>query len=157
MASAVEAPHAEHDQEPTDRYHIEEVVTIGTRVRARAAADTAVPVDVFGSEQVDSVNSSDLVEVLNAIVPSFNARRATDLGRGRRSSAPCTCAASTPSHMLVLVDGKRRHRAALMQLGGFGAHGVDVGTIPSIAIDAVEVLRDGAARRSTARTPSPAC
>ena len=144
VASSAEAPHAEHDEEPTDRYHIEEVVTIGTRVRARAAADTAVPVDVFGSEQVDSVNSSDLVEVLNAIVPSFNARR-QPISDGASFIRPVHLRGLDSHHMLVLVDGKRRHRAALMQLGGFGAHGVDVGTIPSIAIDAVEVLRDGAA------------
>ena len=141
---AAEAPNAEPDEELSGRYHIEEVVTIGTRVRARAAADTAVPVDVFGSQQVDSVNSSDLVDVLSAIVPSFNARR-QPISDGASFIRPVHLRGLDSHHILVLVDGKRRHRAALMQLGGFGAHGVDVGSIPSIAIDAVEVLRDGAA------------
>ncbi len=143
-AAGAEAPNAEPDEELSGRYHIEEVVTIGTRVRARAAADTAVPVDVFGSQQVDSVNSSDLVEVLSAIVPSFNARR-QPISDGASFIRPVHLRGLDSHHILVLVDGKRRHRAALMQLGGFGAHGVDVGSIPSIAIDAVEVLRDGAA------------
>ena len=48
-------------------------------------------------------------------------------------------------HTLVLIDRKRHHRAALMQLGGFGSHGPDTGSIPSIALESVEVLRDGAA------------
>ena len=143
-SAGAEAPNAEPDEELSGRYHIEEVVTIGTRVRARAAADTAVPVDVFGSDQVDSVNSSDLVDVLNAIVPSFNARR-QPISDGASFIRPVHLRGLDSHHLLVLVDGKRRHRAALMQLGGFGAHGVDIGSIPSIAIDAVEVLRDGAA------------
>ena len=96
------------------------------------------------SEQVESVNSSDLVDVLNAIVPSFSVRR-QPISDGASFIRPVHLRGLDSHHMLVLVDGKRRHRAALMQLGGFGAHGVDVGTIPSIAIEAVEVLRDGAA------------
>ena len=123
---------------------IEVVVTVGTRVRARAAADTAVPVDVFDREQVESVNSSDLVDVLNAIVPSFSVRR-QPISDGASFIRPVHLRGLDSHHMLILIDGKRRHRAALMQLGGFGAHGVDVGSIPSIAIEAVEVLRDGSA------------
>ena len=123
---------------------VEVVVTVGTRVKARAAADTAVPVDVFDREQLESVNSSDLVDVLNAIVPSFSVRR-QPISDGASFIRPVHLRGLDSHHMLVLIDGKRRHRAALMQLGGFGAHGVDVGSIPSIAIEAVEVLRDGAA------------
>ncbi len=147
VACAVSAADSEGDAksgEAARRPHIEEVVTIGTRVRERAAFDTAVPVDVFSAEQVQSVNSSDLVEVLNAIVPSFNARR-QPISDGASFIRPVHLRGLDSHHLLVLVDGKRRHRAALMQLGGFGAHGVDVGSIPSITIDAVEVLRDGAA------------
>ncbi|MYE11926.1 MAG: TonB-dependent receptor [Gammaproteobacteria bacterium] len=141
---AGEAADPEAEGARSERYYVEEVVTVGTRVRARTAADTAVPVDVFGSEQVDSVHSSDLVEVLNAIVPSFNVRR-QPISDGASFIRPVHLRGLDSHHVLVLVDGKRRHRAALMQLGGFGAHGVDVGSLPSIAIDGVEVLRDGAA------------
>ncbi len=123
---------------------VEVVVTVGTRATPRAASDTTVPVDVFDQEQVESVNSSDLVEVLNAIVPSFSVRR-QPISDGASFIRPVHLRGLDSHHMLVLVDGKRRHRAALMQLGGFGAHGVDVGSIPSIALEAVEVLRDGAA------------
>ncbi|MCY3730493.1 MAG: hypothetical protein OXF98_04060, partial [Rhodospirillaceae bacterium] len=57
------------------RLMLEEVVTIGTRRDQRAAIDTAVPVDVFSLEEIESVNSSDLVDVVNTIVPSFNVSR----------------------------------------------------------------------------------
>ena len=123
---------------------VEEVVSIGTRRRARAAVDTAVPVDVFGPEQVASVNSSDLIEVLNTIVPSFSARR-QPISDGATFIRPTHMRGLDSHHTLVLINGKRRHRAALMQIGGFGSHGPDIGSIPSIAIEAMEVLRDGAA------------
>ena len=123
---------------------VEEVVSIGTRRRARAAVDTAVPVDVFGPEEVGSVNSSDLIEVLNAIVPSFSVRR-QPISDGASFIRPTHMRGLDSHHTLVLINGKRRHRAALMQIGGFGSHGPDMGSIPSIAIESMEVLRDGAA------------
>ena len=127
-------------EEPT----IEEVVTIGTRGKPRAAFDTAVPVDVFSAEEIASVNSSDLVDVIANIVPSFNVRRHA-IADGATFVRPTELRGLDAHHTLVLIDGKRRHRSALMRLGEFGAHGPDIGTLPSIAIDAVEVLRDGAA------------
>ena len=123
---------------------IEEIVTIGTRRRERAAVDTAVPVDVFSAEEVSSVNSSDLIEVINAIVPSFAARR-HPISDGASFIRPTHMRGLDTHHTLVLMNGKRRHRSALMQVGGFGAHGTDIGVIPSIALESMEVLRDGAA------------
>lgn len=99
---------------------VEVVVSVGTRVRTRTAADTAVPVDVFNREQVESVNSSDLVDVLNAIVPSFSVRR-EPISDGASFIRPTHLRGLDTHHTLVLVDGKRRHRGALMRLGGFGA------------------------------------
>ena len=129
---------------PAEARIVEEVVSIGTRRRARAAVDTAVPVDVFGPEQMASVNSSDLIEVLNTIVPSFSVRR-QPISDGATFIRPTHMRGLDSHHTLVLINGKRRHRAALMQIGGFGSHGPDVGSIPSIAIESMEVLRDGAA------------
>jgi len=122
---------------------IEEIVTIGTRRRERAAIDTAVPVDVFSAEEISSVNSSDLIEVINAIVPSFAARR-HPISDGASFIRPTHMRGLDTHHTLVLMNGRRRHRSALMQVGGFGAHGADIGAIPSIAIESMEVLRDGA-------------
>ena len=133
-------------QTPTDGGEptIEEVVTIGTRGKPRAAVDTAVPVDVFNAEEIASVNSSDLVDVITKLVPSFNVRRYA-IADGATFVRPTELRGLDAHHTLVLVDGKRRHRSALMRLGEFGAHGPDIGSLPSIAINAIEVLRDGAA------------
>ena len=141
VPSATGAP--ADDEGNTDQL-VEVVVSVGTRVRTRTAADTAVPVDVFSREQVESINSSDLVEVLSAIVPSFSVRR-EPISDGASFIRPTHLRGLDTHHTLVLVDGKRWHRSALMRLGGFGAHGPDVGSFPAIAIDSVEVLRDGAA------------
>ena len=130
--------------EGADARVMEEIVTIGTRRRERAAVDTAVPVDVFGAEEISSVNSSDLIEAINAIVPSFAARR-HPISDGASFIRPTHMRGLDTHHTLVLMNGKRRHRAALMQVGGFGGHGADIGVIPSIAIESMEVLRDGAA------------
>lgn len=144
MLVAANAGAQEAQGEGAEARVIEEIVTIGTRRRERAAVDTAVPVDVFSAEEVSSVNSSDLIEVINAIVPSFAARR-HPISDGASFIRPTHMRGLDTHHTLVLMNGRRRHRSALMQVGGFGAHGTDIGVIPSIAIESMEVLRDGAA------------
>ncbi len=129
---------------PSASSTVEEVVTVGTRGKPRAAVDTAVPVDVFSAEEIGSVNSSDLIDAINAIVPSFNVRRYA-IADGATFVRPTELRGLDAHHTLVLINGKRRHRSALLRLGGFGAHGPDLGSLPSIAIDRLEVLRDGAA------------
>ena len=139
-SGAQDGPGAESGAPPI----LEEVVTIGTRREQRAAVDTAVPVDVFSLEEIESVNSSDLVDVINTIVPSFNVSR-QPISDGATFVRPASLRGLDSHHTLVLVNGRRRHRAALVQLGGFGSHGPDIGNFPSIALRSVEVLRDGAA------------
>ena len=124
--------------------HVEEVVVVGTRAAPRAVVESAVPVDVFTAEDIESVNSSDLLEVVKTIVPSFYVDR-TPTADGATFMRPTKLRGMDSHHTLVLVDGKRRHRGAVLRLGSFGPHGVDIGGLPSIAIESVEVLRDGAA------------
>ena len=54
-----------------------------------------------------------------------------------------------PDNTLVLVNGKRRHRAAVITFLGHGlsdgSQGPDISVFPSLALEQVEVLRDGAA------------
>lgn len=120
------------------------VVSIGTRSQPRTVADSAVPVDVFDADDIDSVNSSDLVDVVKTIVPSFNVER-QPIADGASFMRPTELRGLDSHHALILLDGKRRHRGAVLRLGAFGPHGVDIGGIPAIAIESVEVLRDGAA------------
>ena len=122
---------------------VEEIVTIGTRRAGRTALDTAVPIDVFNQEDLDSVSSSDMLDVIKTLVPSFNVGR-VPIGDGATMIRPPQLRGLDADKTLVLINGKRRHRAALVNLGGFGAHGPDLATIPAIALRSVEVLRDGA-------------
>ena len=122
---------------------LEEIVTIGTRRQGRTAIDTAVPIDVFNQEELDSVSSNDMIDVVKTLVPSFSVER-EPINDGASFIRPPTLRGLTSDKTLVLVNGKRRHRSSLVRLGGFGAHGPDLATIPSIALKSVEVLRDGA-------------
>ncbi len=123
---------------------IEEIVTIGTRHRARAAIETPVPVDFFDTEVIDSVNSSDLLDVISNVVPSFFLQR-HPISDGAAFIRPSSLRGLDSHHTLVLINGKRRHRGALIRLGGFGPHGADLSGLPSGAIASMEILRDGAA------------
>ena len=92
-------------------------------------------------------NTADLTDNIRALVPSYTATPAT--GDGSAFIRPTSLRGTAPDQTLVLIDGKRRHRSALVQFfapaAGNGAHGVDVGMIPGIAVQSIEVLRDGAA------------
>lgn len=122
---------------------IEEIVVVGTRRQGRTAVDTAVPVDVFNREALDSVASDDMLDIISTLVPSFQVQRFA-IDDGATFVRPPTLRGMSADKILVLVNGKRRHRAALVKLSGDGVHGPDLATIPSIALKSVEVLRDGA-------------
>jgi iron complex outermembrane receptor protein len=116
---------------------------IGTRREGRTNVETAVPVDVFNRQEIDAVSSDDMLDIIKTLVPSFNVQRWA-INDGATFVRPPTLRGMSADKILVLVNGKRRHRSALVQLSGDGVHGPDLAAIPSIALRSVEVLRDGA-------------
>jgi len=128
---------------------LEEVVVLGSRSqKPRTVADSTVPVDVLNAEDFNSLgNTVDITDNLKSLIPSYTATPAT--GDGSAFIRPTSLRGMAPDQTLILVNGKRRHRSALVQFfapaAGNGAHGVDIGMIPSIGLKRVEVLRDGAA------------
>ena len=128
---------------------LEEVIVTGTRSqKERTVSDSPVPVDVLNSEEFNSLgNNVDITDNMKALIPSYTATPAT--GDGSAFIRPTSLRGLAPDQTLVLVNGKRRHRSSLVQFfapaAGNGAHGVDIGMIPSIGLKSVEVLRDGAA------------
>lgn len=128
---------------------IDEIITVGSRSsKPRSSADSPVPVDSLNAETFNSLGgAADITDNLKVLVPSFNALPAT--GDGSAFVRPTSLRGTSPDQTLVLVNGKRRHRSALVQFfapaAGNGAHGPDVGMIPGIALKQVDVLRDGAA------------
>jgi iron complex outermembrane receptor protein len=125
---------------------LETVVVTGTRVAGRSATDTAVPIDVIDVEKIERVGSTELNQVLSVALPSFNFPR-PGLADGTDTVRPATLRGLAPDQSLVLVNSKRRHTAALVNVNGTvgrGSAAVDLNTIPTAAIQSVEVLRDGA-------------
>ena len=125
----------------------QEVVVIGTRAEARTVTESLVPVDVIGADEFVQQGGPDLLSQLRNVVPSFNVNR-QPIADAATIIRPANLRNLAPDHTLVLVNGKRRHRGAVISwIGGGvadGSQGADISVIPSIALKQVEVLRDGA-------------
>ena len=125
----------------------ETVVVVGTRAAPRSATASAVPIDAIPYRDVVSQGATDLSDQLRNVVPSYhvNTQPISDAATIVR---PVNLRGLAPDHTLVLVNGKRRHRSAVINWLGNGAadgaQGPDVSVIPAIALRQVEVLRDGA-------------
>lgn len=120
---------------------VESIIVTGTRAAGRTSFDTLAPIDVLGSELIESTVSSELSDSLAQLIPSFTVQR-LPMNDGQAFVRPAQLRSLSPDQTLVLVNGKRRHRSA--HLTGRGAQAVDLAQIPSSAIRRVEVLRDGA-------------
>jgi iron complex outermembrane receptor protein len=124
------------------------MVIVGTRVKGRTPLHSMVPVDVIGSDELQAHGLSDANSILQALIPSFNvsAQPNTDAAAFMR---PANLRGLAPDDTLVLINGKRWHRGAVItSIGGGisdGAQGPDLASLPISAFRHVEVLRDGAA------------
>jgi len=123
---------------------LEKIVVTGSRGAPRSVADSPVPVDVFSEEDLVSVPFTDTNDILKTLVPSYSLTR-QPISDGASFIRPASLRGMPTDKTLVLVNSKRRHRSALVQIGGSGTQGPDIATIPASALKAVEVLRDGAA------------
>ncbi len=124
------------------------IIVTGTRRTDRTVANSAVPVDVFTTQDLASQASPSLQTILKNLVPSFNQQR----NAGADGSAfvrPPTLRGLPPDQILVLINSKRMHRSSLVQVAGdslsAGSQGPDLSQIPAVALGRIEVLRDGAA------------
>ena len=125
---------------------LEQVVVTGTRVANRSALETAVPVDVIPSDVLTNIGVTEISQALSVALPSFNFPR-PGLTDGTDTVRPATLRGLAPDQTLVLVNGKRRHAAVLVNVNGTigrGASATDLNSIPTTAVRAIEVLRDGA-------------
>lgn len=122
------------------------ILVTGSRFADRTVSDSPVPIDVIGGDQLQNSGATETNKLLNQLVPSFNFPQPS-LTDGTDSLRPATLRGLSPDQTLVLINGKRRHQAALLNLNGSigrGSSAVDLNEIPSIAIDRIEILRDGA-------------
>ena len=128
---------------------IEEIVIIGSRRQdGRSQAESLVPVDVISGDDFMSQGSTGIDSQLANLVPSYNIDQ-QPINDAATLVRPAKLRGLPPDSTLVLVNGKRRHRAAVITFLGNGvadgSQGPDISTIPAIALKRVEVLRDGAA------------
>jgi iron complex outermembrane receptor protein len=127
---------------------VEKISVIGSRVKGRGSLDTAAPVDVISGEDFVNQGSNDVGDLLRTVVPSYNVS-AQPISDAATFVRPANLRGLAPDHTLVLLNGKRRHRSAVIAFYGAGlsdgAQGPDISVFPTIALKQVSVLRDGAA------------
>ncbi len=126
---------------------LEEVQIVGSRNRNRIASDTPVAIDFIDVEKSSSKSSQiEINQFLQYAIPSFNATKQSGAD-GADHIDPATIRGLGPDQTLVLINGKRRHQASLINLYGTrgrGNSGTDLNAIPISAIKRIELLKDGA-------------
>ena len=147
LALAASAAHAQSEDTPADAGRtLDTVIVTGTRVADRTVAESQSPIDIITPEALQATGTVELATALSRALPSLNFPRpaVTDGTSGVR---PAQLRGLSPDQVLVLVNGKRRHISALVNVNGSigrGSSAVDLNAIPIAAIARVEVLRDGA-------------
>lgn len=124
-----------------------EITVTGSRVKGRTAIETSAPVDIIDHSAIRRAGPAETGRILQLLAPSFNFS-ATTISDGTDIIRPATLRSLGPDQVLVLVNGRRRHQQALLNVQqsiGRGSAGYDINAIPAAAIDRIEVLRDGAA------------
>lgn len=130
------------------QHSLKEVTIVGSRNLSRSVMDTPAPIDLISLRDImPKVAQVDLGQAMQYIAPAYNANRQTG-SDGADHVDPASLRGLGPDQTLVLINGKRRHQSALVNLFGTrgrGNTGTDLNTIPIAAIERIEVLRDGAA------------
>ncbi|MBE9464028.1 TonB-dependent receptor domain-containing protein [Dyadobacter subterraneus] len=132
----------------TDATVLSQVTVVGSRNLNRSSTDTPAPIDVINIQEVTTKQGQlDVNQLLQFAAPSFNSNRQTG-SDGADHVDPASLRGLGPDQTLVLINGKRRHQSALVNLFGSrgrGNTGTDLNAIPAAAIERIEILRDGAA------------
>jgi iron complex outermembrane recepter protein len=128
----------------------DDIIVIGTRRTDRSVTDSASPIDVIGAEELKAQPASNMLDVVKNLVPSFFVAQNTISDASTFVRSP-SLRGLPGDQILVMINGKRFNRSSLVQVysGGdtalsYGAQAADIGTIPSIAIKSLQILREGA-------------
>ena len=147
LAAGLFAAPAEVRAQAGDAIEIGDIYVVGTRRPVRSTADTPAPIDLIGGEDFTDQGATDLSDLMRTLVPSYNVAT-QPISDAATFIRPANLRGLGPDQTLVFVNGKRRHRAAVISWLGNGlsegAQGPDISVIPAIALKRVEVLRDTA-------------
>lgn len=134
----------------TTATELDSIIVVGTRRTDRSVVDSPSPIDVFGGEELARQPAADMLDVVKNLVPSFYVPQNTISDASTFVRAPSLRGLGA-DQVLVMINGKRYNRSALVQVvtGGdtalsLGAQAVDLSLIPSIAVKNLQILRDGA-------------
>ncbi|NQW35589.1 MAG: TonB-dependent receptor [Flavobacteriales bacterium] len=125
---------------------LDEVVLTGNRAKPRTILDSSVPIDNISVKDMASSGQATVDQMLTYKIPSYNSSNQT-ISDATAHFDPADLRGLGPSRTLVLVNGKRKNQSALVYINdtpGKGEVGTDMKSIPTAAIDHIEVLRDGA-------------
>lgn len=133
-------------QQPSQASTLDTLIVTGTRVADRTVAESQSPIDILTPEHLQATGTGELATALSRALPALNFPRPA-ITDGTSAIRPAQLRGLAPDQVLVLVNGKRRHPTALLNVNGTQGRGsspVDLNAIPIAAIERVEVLRDGA-------------
>ena len=146
LSSLLAATPALAQQANKDARTLDTLIVTGTRVADRTVAESQSPIDILTPETLEATGTTELATALARALPSLNFPRPA-VADGSSGVRPAQLRGLAPDQVLVLVNGKRRHIAAQLNVNGTigrGSAAVDFNAIPIAAIERVEVLRDGA-------------
>lgn len=138
-ANAQQTAAADADDQP-------EIIVTGTRTQGRTRLDSIAPIDVLSGASLRQQGTTELGAALSTVAPSIDFPRSSAVD-GTDSIRPATLRGLSPDQTLVLINGVRGHPSALLNVNGSvgrGSAAVDLNTIPGVALESIEVLRDGA-------------
>ena len=146
LSSLLAASPALAQEAGKDAKTLDTLIVTGTRVTDRTVAESQSPIDIITPETLQATGTTELATALARALPSLNFPRPA-MADGTSGVRPAQLRGLSPDQVLVLVNGKRRHVSALVNVNGTigrGSSAVDLNAIPVAAIERVEVLRDGA-------------
>ncbi|MFM1794097.1 MAG: hypothetical protein RL642_482, partial [Bacteroidota bacterium] len=124
-----------------------DVTVVGTRGRPRTDINSPVPIDIISSKELLNTGQIDLAQMAQFTSPSFVSVK-TGLNGVANYADPASLKGLSPDQTLVLVNGKRRHQFAAISntlVPGRGSVVTDLNAIPALALERMEILKDGAA------------
>lgn len=135
---------------PTAPETAPELVVIGTRRTDRSVTDSASPIDVIGATELGAQPAANMLDTVRNLVPSFFVPQNT-ISDASAFVRPPSLRGLGADQILVMINGKRYNRAALVQVYSgadtalsYGSQGADISNIPAIAVKNLQILRDGA-------------
>ena len=131
----------------TERTLLGNITIVGTRGKERTDVNRPVPVDILSAKELQNTGQTELGQQLQFASPSYNSAK-YGINGSLVYANYATLRGLGPDQLLVLINGKRRHQFSIPHIGFSISRGMvvtDMNTIPSLAIERTEILRDGAA------------